>query len=150
LEVLEHSIQQAEDTTAGHPLDVTIAEGTPPLVWLDADLLHAAIENLLNNAGHHTPIGTPIHLSAKINQDSQLEIRVRDEGPGLDDPARVFDRFHRGETSRPGGLGLGLSIVRGLIRGLGGTSEALNAPGGGAEFILKIPVRTAHQIPDTP
>ena len=75
---------------------------------------------------------------------------VRDEGPGLEDPARVFDRFHRGEASRPGGLGLGLSIVRGLIRGLGGTSEARNALGGGAEFILKIPVRTARQIPDTP
>jgi signal transduction histidine kinase len=62
----------------------------------------------------------------------------------------VFDRFHRGEASRPGGLGLGLSIVRGLIRGLGGTSEARNAPGGGAEFILMIPVRTADQIPESP
>lgn len=150
LEILEHSTEQSEDATAGHPLDIAIADGTPPLVWLDADLLLAAIENLITNAAHHTPIGTPIHLSALINQDSHLEIHVRDEGPGLEDPARVFDRFHRGEASRPGGLGLGLSIVRGLIRGLGGTSEARNAPGGGAEFILKIPVRTAHQIPDTP
>ena len=47
------------------------------------------------------------------------------------------------------GLGLGLSIVRGLIRGLGGTTVARNAPGGGAEFIVKIPVSTADQIPDT-
>jgi len=149
LEILEQSTHQAEDATAGHPLDVAITNGTPPLVWLDADLLLAAIENLLTNAGHHTPTGTPIHLSAFINHDLQLEIHVRDEGPGLEDPARVFDRFHRGEASRPGGLGLGLSIVRGLIRGLGGTSEARNTPGGGAEFILKIPVRTAHQIPIT-
>jgi two-component system sensor histidine kinase KdpD len=150
LEILEHSAAQAADATAGHTLAITIADGTPPLVWLDADLLQAAIGNLLTNAGHHTPPGTPIHLSASINQDSQLEIHVRDEGPGLKDPVRVFDRFHRGDASRPGGLGLGLSIVRGLIRGLGGTSEACNARGGGAEFILKIPVRTATQIPETP
>jgi len=140
--------EQAADAIAGHALDTGIAAGTPPLVWLDADLLLAALGNLLANAGHHTPPGTPIHLRACLNQDSQLEIHVRDEGPGLKDPVRVFDRFHRGEDSRPGGLGLGLSIVRGLIRGLGGTSEARNTPGGGAEFILKIPVRTANQIPE--
>jgi two-component system sensor histidine kinase KdpD len=150
LEILEHTAEQAAEAIAGHPVNIRIADGTPPLVWLDADLLLAALENLLTNAGHHTPPGTPIHLSALINQDSQLEIHVRDEGPGLEDPARVFDRFHRGEASRPGGLGLGLSIVRGLIRGLGGTCEARNAPGGGAEFILMIPVRTADQIPESP
>ncbi|MEI8039601.1 MAG: ATP-binding protein, partial [Verrucomicrobiota bacterium] len=148
LEILENAGEQAADAIAGHALDTGIAAGTPPLVWLDADLLLAALGNLLANAGHHTPPGTPIHLRACINQDSQLEIHVRDEGPGLKDPVRVFDRFHRGEDSRPGGLGLGLSIVRGLIRGLGGTSEARNTPGGGAEFILKIPVRTANQIPE--
>lgn len=150
LEILEQASHEAADEIATHPLQIVIAEGTPPLVWLDADLLLAAIGNLLTNAGHHTPSGTPIHLSASVNPDSQLEIRVRDEGPGLKDPARVFDRFHRGEASRPGGLGLGLSIVRGLIRGLGGTSEARNASGGGADFILKIPVRTANQIPESP
>lgn len=150
LDILEQSARQAADVTAGHPLDVTIGNETAPLVWIDADLLVAAIENLLSNAGHHTPPGTPVHLSASVTPDSQLEIRVRDEGPGLGDPARVFDRFHRGQASRPGGLGLGLSIVRGLIRGLGGTSEAHNAPGGGAEFILRVPTRTALQIPDSP
>lgn len=150
LEILENAEAQAADAIAGHPLQPEIAAGTPALVWLDADLLLTALGNLLANAGHHTPPGTPIHLGASVNDDSQLEIHVRDEGPGLKEPARVFDRFHRGEASRPGGLGLGLSIVRGLIRGLGGTSEARNAPGGGAEFILKIPVRTATHIPDTP
>ena len=150
LEILEQAVEQAADATTGHPIETTIATGTPPLVWIDADLLLAAIINLLTNAGHHTPTGTPIHLSASISQESHLEIRVRDEGPGLNEPDRVFDRFHRGSDSRPGGLGLGLSIVRGLIRGLGGTSEACNHPSGGAEFLLKIPVRTAQQIPDQP
>lgn len=150
LEILEQSASDTAEIIAGRPLDIRIAEGTPPLVWLDAELLLAALGNLLANAGHHTPPGTPIHLRASISGDSHLEISVRDEGPGIQDPARVFDRFHRGEASRPGGLGLGLSIVRGLIRGLGGTTEARNPPGGGAEFILRIPVRTSTHLPENP
>ena len=150
LELLESAREQAADAITGHPLDTRIEKGSPALVWLDADLLLAALGNLLSNAGHHTPPGTAIHLSASVNDSAQLEIHVRDEGPGLENPAKVFERFYRGQASRPGGLGLGLPIVRGLIRGLGGTSEARNAPGGGAEFILKIPVRTAEEIPETP
>lgn len=150
LELLETAREQATDAITGHPLDSSIEKGTPALVWLDADLLLAALGNLLVNAGHHTPPGTAIHLSAAVNASSQLEIHVRDEGPGLENPAKVFERFYRGQASRPGGLGLGLPIVHGLIRGLGGTSEARNAAGGGAEFILKIPVRTAEEIPETP
>jgi two-component system, OmpR family, sensor histidine kinase KdpD len=150
LELLETAREQATDAIAGHPLESSIEKGSPALVWLDADLLLAALGNLLVNAGHHTPPGTPIHLSAAVNARSQLEIHVRDEGPGLENPAKVFERFYRGPASRPGGLGLGLPIVHGLIRGLGGTSEARNTPGGGAEFILKIPVRTAEEIPETP
>jgi len=148
LEILEQSVELSRDATIGHPLSITIAPSTPPLVCVDVDLLSASMENLLTNAGHHTPPGTPIHLSASLSLDSELEIHIRDEGPGLEDPARVFERFQRGCTSRPGGLGLGLSIVRGLIRGLGGTVEACNHPSGGAEFILRIPVRTAQQIPE--
>ena len=129
---------------------VSIVTGTPPIVWLDGELLLTTLGNLLANAGHHTPSGTAIHLHASIPDDLTLEIRVRDEGPGLENPARVFDRLHRGQESRPGGLGLGLSIVRGLARGLGGDIEARNAPAGGAEFVLRLPVKTATEIPSPP
>jgi two-component system, OmpR family, sensor histidine kinase KdpD len=136
---------------AGHPLDTRIAEGTPPLVWLDADLLLAALGNTSSPTPAITRHPAPRSTSTPPSSgDSHLEISVRDEGPGLENPARVFDRFHRGEASRPGGLGLGLSIVRGLIRGLGGTTEARNPPGGGAEFILRIPVRTSTHLPENP
>ena len=150
LEILESAAERSATAIAGHPLEIEVAAGAPPLVWLDAELLLAALENLLTNAGHHTPAGTIIHFRASITDGPQLEIKLRDQGPGLEDPVRVFDRFHRGTDSRSDGLGLGLSIVRGLIRGLGGTCEARNAPGGGAEFILKLPIRTADQIPESP
>lgn len=147
LELLEQAANESEEAISAHQLEIAIDEKSPALVLIDADLFLAALCNLLTNAGHHTPPGTPILLSAAINESGELEIHVRDKGPGLADPQRVFDRFHRGEASRPGGLGLGLSIVRGLIRGLGGSVEARNAPGGGADFILRIPVRTAREIP---
>ncbi len=150
LDLLETSRDRASDSLEGHTLEIRIASGTPPLVWIDAELLLAALENLLANAGHHTPDATTVHLQAAISADSMLEIRVRDEGPGLENPSKVFDRFHRGTASRPGGLGLGLSIVRGLARGLGGEVVASNAEGGGAEFVLRLPVRTALEIPTDP
>lgn len=148
LDLLATACQRSADALARHPVETTTPIGTPALVWIDAELILAALCNLLTNAAHHTPPGTPIHLHAAITSHSELQLQVRDQGPGLEQPARVFDRFHRGDSSRPGGLGLGLSIVRGLIRGLGGTSEARNHPQGGAEFILKIPVRTTDTIPD--
>ncbi len=149
LDLLETARDRAIDVLANHPLEISIASATPPIVHLDGELLLTALGNLLANAGHHTPPGTAIHLHAAIADDGFLEIRVRDEGPGLEDPERVFDRFHRGAASRPGGLGLGLSIVRGLARGLGGDVRADHAAAGGAEFTLRLPVRTATDIPPT-
>jgi len=149
LDLLETSRERAADSLTGHPFEISILPKTPALVWIDAELFLGAVSNLLTNAGNHTPPGTPVHLHASIDSDDLLEIRVCDQGTGLEDPARVFDRFHRGSTSKPGGLGLGLSIVRGLIRGLGGTTEARNTHNGGAEFILKIPVQTRDELPET-
>ena len=71
-----------------------------------------------------------------------LLVAVRDRGPGLADTTRIFDKFYRGDGARPGGLGLGLPISRGLIQALGGTLEARNREGGGAEFLARIPVET--------
>ncbi len=150
LDLLETARDRASDLLADHPLEIVIAEATPPLVQLDGELLLTALGNLLANAAHHTPPGTAIQLHAALASDHLLQIKVRDHGPGLEDPTRVFDRFHRGTASRPGGLGLGLSIVRGLARGLGGDASAVNPPGGGAEFTLNLPVRTAAEIPSIP
>jgi two-component system sensor histidine kinase KdpD len=146
-DLCENARERSADSLASHPFRIEIPSATPPLVWVDGELLLAAIGNLLNNTGSHTPPDTPVELHAGIDPDGQLEIRVRDHGKGLTDPARVFDRFHRGPDSPPGGLGLGLSIVRGLMRGLGGQAEARNASGGGAEFILRLPVRTTDTMP---
>lgn len=148
LETLESARDQAADALENHTVSIHIEKNTPPLVWIDADLLIAALAHLLTNAGHHTPENTAIEIFSTIIDDQQWQIIVHDHGPGLDKPERAFDRFYRGEKSKPGGIGLGLSIVRGLIRGLGGSCQARNAPDGGAEFTILVPIRATHQTPE--
>lgn len=147
-DLLEESRRRLGKEADAHPIRISVGAGVPPLVHLDPELFLAALGNILGNACRHTPDGTAVEMGAGIDGDGHLGIRVRDHGPGLADPARVFDRFHRGPDTPPGGLGLGLSIVRGLARGMGGRAEASNAPGGGAEFRLHLPVRFAQTLPE--
>ncbi|GAA5482601.1 DUF4118 domain-containing protein [Haloferula sargassicola] len=147
LDLCETARERSQDDLTGHPFAIHIASGTPALVWLDGELTLAVLVNLLANAGQHTPAGTAIDLDAGLAEPDRLRFRVRDQGPGLADPARVFDRFHRGPHARPGGLGLGLSIVAGIVRGLGGTVTAGNATPQGAEFVIELPVRTSDHPP---
>jgi two-component system sensor histidine kinase MprB len=73
-------------------------------------------------------------------------LRVVDHGPGVpaEDRERIFDRFRRGDTSRGRhGSGLGLAIVRQVAAVHGGTAGIEETPGGGATFVLRLPVQTA-------
>jgi two-component system sensor histidine kinase MprB len=69
------------------------------------------------------------------------EVRVRDEGPGIDeaDVERVFDRFYRADRARGvPGSGLGLAIVRDVAEEHGGAVTAANGSQGGAELCLRL------------
>jgi two-component system sensor histidine kinase KdpD len=71
----------------------------------------------------------------------RLALTVADDGPGL--PAglgdRLFEKFARGDSAKAGGLGLGLSLVRGFIQAQGGQVVAADRPGGGAVFTIYLP-----------
>jgi two-component system sensor histidine kinase KdpD len=71
---------------------------------------------------------------------------VIDQGPGIPPEAteRLFEKFYRGDDRKTGGLGLGLSIARGLIEAHGGTLTVENRDGGGARFVIRLPVRVAN------
>jgi signal transduction histidine kinase len=72
---------------------------------------------------------------------------VVDHGPGVpaEDRERIFDRFRRGDTSRGRhGSGLGLAIVRQVAAVHGGTAGIEETPGGGATFVLRLPVQAAE------
>lgn len=114
----------------------------------DPHQLAQVLANLLRNALVHTPAGTPIEVTvAREGEHARLE--VRDHGPGLppgEDPSALFERFWRAESGRargPGGAGLGLAIVAGVVERHGGRVEAANAPGGGARFTVRLPLAPA-------
>jgi two-component system sensor histidine kinase KdpD len=56
----------------------------------------------------------------------------------------LFEKFYRGDDRKTGGLGLGLSIARGLIEAHGGTLTVENRDGGGARFVIRLPVRVTN------
>jgi two-component system OmpR family sensor kinase len=108
----------------------------------DAARLRQVADNLLRNALVHTPPGTPVHVRVD-RRGTRAVITVADEGPGLDDEqrARVFDRFYQGSEARTGsGSGLGLSIVSALATAHGGRASVEPTPGGGATFVVELPL----------
>ena len=121
---------------------VTLDAPDPVVVQGDQALLRQAVANLVTNAVRHTPDGTAIDVSARL-QDGHAVVRVRDHGRGLDETAlaHVFDRFWQADKARVGsGAGLGLAIVAGIATEHGGTAKAANAVDGGAVFTLELPL----------
>jgi len=116
--------------------------GTGPVV-VDRDRLSQAVLELASNADTHSPPGAPIHLGSH-RQDGEVRLWVADEGPGVpaSDRERIFHRFARGTTHRPGdrGSGLGLAIVTAITAAHDGRVELTDNPTGiGAVFTLIFP-----------
>ena len=80
---------------------------------------------------------------------SILVISVADHGHGLapGEENKVFEKFYRGPRTRPGGIGLGLSIARQLVEAHGGQIVAQNREGGGARFSIRLPIGEAMRLP---
>jgi signal transduction histidine kinase/ActR/RegA family two-component response regulator len=105
--------------------------------------------NLLNNAAKYTPDGGRIDLEVE-DEGEHVAVSIRDTGAGI--PAemlpRVFDPFIQGNRSNgksPGGLGIGLTLVKMLVEMHGGAVEAhSDGPGQGSEFVVRLPL--LHQI----
>lgn len=110
----------------------------------DRQALQSALVALLENAIQASEDGGLIEVSLMC-REQDLQIKVRDHGAGIDSQllSRLFEPFF---TTRSHGTGLGLAIVRNVIEAIGGRVLAQNAEGGGAEFILVLPVSASHSI----
>jgi signal transduction histidine kinase len=117
----------------------------PLRAMADGPKLTMALTNLLNNAMRFTEAGGEIDLGME-RHGSEAWLRVRDNGVGLppDQLERVFDQFYQVEnhmTRRHEGMGLGLAIVRAIVRAHGGRAWAESAgPGQGATFTIALPL----------
>ncbi|HEX4632974.1 MAG TPA: DUF4118 domain-containing protein, partial [Gemmatimonadales bacterium] len=113
-----------------------------PFVPGDPVLLEQVFVNLIENAVKYTPMGSPIEVAAS-SEGGVVRVRVADRGPGLPpgEEERVFEKFYRSAGAPPGGgVGLGLTICRGIIKAHGGRIWAENRAGGGAVFQFTLPL----------
>jgi two-component system sensor histidine kinase KdpD len=115
---------------------------------VDARLIQQALNALLSNAAVHGGSSKPIEVNA-ARDGAMLIISVADHGPGLasGEENKVFEKFYRGPRTRPGGLGLGLSIARQLVEAHGGQLVAHNREGGGARFSIRLPIGEPMRLP---
>jgi signal transduction histidine kinase len=123
---------------AGHPVDV---DAPPMYAHVDPAKLERIVENLLSNAGRHTPDGTPVAVTVERNGAGVL-LRVDDRGPGVPDAEKesVFGLFTRGSTGADSpGVGVGLSLVAQFAALHGGRAWVEDNPGGGASFRVLLP-----------
>jgi signal transduction histidine kinase len=129
----------------GHHLTVSVPDMP---IWLHADRFRIAqaLGNLLHNAAKFTPAGGHLALTVEIDGD-EVVIGVRDDGSGIDAAIlpHVFDLFTQAESSierSQGGLGIGLSLVRGMVEMHGGSVVAESAGRShGSTFTVRLPMR---------
>jgi len=130
------------------------ADGSPshtvPLILADQRRLREVLDNLLENAVKYSPEGGIVKVTVRpvilAQQPKMLEICVCDSGKGIpsDHLERIFDRFHRVDTSltrEVNGLGLGLTICKRIVELHGGVIWAENRPlGEGSAFYMRLPM----------
>lgn len=129
-----------------------------PLVPCDDVLIQQVLMNLLENAVKYSAGGEAIDIAVHPGA-REIVVEIADRGRGLapGDEHRVFDKFYRATPDgRPGSVGLGLAICRGILDLHGGRIWAENRPGGGAVFRFalpldrsKLPIAEPRSAPET-
>jgi signal transduction histidine kinase len=149
--LLRGSVEGMQPLAAARGITLALDAPTEPDALLgDSRLLARAVDNLLENALHHTPEGGRVQVRCGREADT-LVFAVADTGPGIaaHDLPHLFTPLYRGEASRnrqTGGAGLGLAIARRILRAHGGDLTAANGATGGAVFTATIPI-TRHACP---
>jgi two-component system phosphate regulon sensor histidine kinase PhoR len=117
------------------------------LALADPDRLRQILSNLVDNGIKYGRAGGVLTVSARRSGVGQVEIGVKDDGPGIprEAQARVFERFYRVDKARSreqGGTGLGLAIVKHAVQAHGGEVRVESEPGQGAAFYFTLPAAT--------
>ena len=137
-EILQQALRGVPDESVLDETDESL-----PLVLTDGGLLERAVANLVENAVRYSPEDTRVRVCATVVPDGQLQLRIIDQGPGVDeaDRARMFLPFQRlGDAPDGAGIGLGLAVARGLTEAVGATLEVEDTPGGGLTMVMSVPL----------
>jgi signal transduction histidine kinase len=144
-EIIEANLEIFASQHPRHHFDWSGARSAPPLC-ADRDAVDRMLKNLLSNAIKYSPRGGRVRVETGLALDKpgMVELSVEDDGVGIaaDALPRIFDAYVRisnPETATAPGLGLGLSLVRGLAHAHGGSIEVESLPGKGSRFRVLLP-----------
>lgn len=138
--LVQETVARHAEAAARDGCAVEVAAPAPVSGRWDRSRLEQVIANLLSNALKFGR-GHPVRIEVSADGEG-ARLTVADEGPGVDPKhrERIFERFERGDAPRrTGGLGLGLFIVREIVRAHGGRIEVAGDPGRGAVFTVTLP-----------
>ncbi len=139
--VMDAALEHSRSVLDGHQTSIQISEGAE-FLFGDSELVELALRQLLDNAAKYSGRGTTIELHAEAHGDGVL-LRVRDFGPGIPEPeqSRIFEKFYRAPhtSGSAAGTGMGLNIVREIVRAHGGQVWVESQPGEGASFSISLP-----------
>ncbi|HWA31483.1 MAG TPA: HAMP domain-containing sensor histidine kinase, partial [Rhizomicrobium sp.] len=128
---------------------LSLASDLPPetMVFARDERLGQVFRNLIDNAVSFSPDNATVSITAR-KEGGKAIVAVADEGPGIpsDNLESVFNRFYTERPSEHGfgnNSGLGLSIARQIVNGVNGRIWAENRDGGGARFVVELPVARA-------
>jgi two-component system sensor histidine kinase KdpD len=146
-EIVEAALARAEPLMRKHQLRVMV-ENELPVIRVDARAVAELIYTLIDNATNYAPEGTRITIKANRAPGEMVQISVADEGPGIPQEMhqRVFEKFvHVGGaplgSGRPEGIGMGLSIAKGIVEAHGGRIWIEEGEvGKGVELSFTVPV----------
>ena len=149
-QIILESVELFEIASKNHRIEVIVPD-FPLLVACDTLRLQQVLSNLLSNAIKYSPKGGSVAVRA-TRTPSEVWIEVADTGIGLspEQLAELFQPFRRlSEHAGIAGAGLGLSIVRRLIKAHGGQVEVSSERGSGSVFKVRIPRLPASKVDET-
>jgi signal transduction histidine kinase len=118
-----------------------------PKVPVDHIPIQGVFINLISNAidaVENNRISPLIKIRASVTDQNEMLIQVIDNGPGVNDPEKIFDAFM---TTKANGMGIGLAVSRSIIQAHGGRLWAENGPDGGARFNVALPLSPVDEYP---
>ena len=143
-EIVRAVAERLEEAARARGVRLHLAPGSRRLLPLERTRIERAIQNIVRNAIEATPAGGNVWVVTRDDPHSTVVV-VDDDGPGIrpEDRARVFELFW---TRKRGGTGLGLPLAKRAVESHGGELEVLERPGGGARFVIHLPIREGRDV----
>ena len=119
---------------------IRVDGGAPVMALADRDRTEQVAINLIENACRHAG-GDEVEVACGCAPEGCVRMEVRDRGEGMTEEQRrhAFDRFYQADPESEQGLGLGLNIVAGFVKGMGGAVSVAARDGGGSVFAVALP-----------